>query len=48
MKATIKTYIVSAACSTREIQARSKKEAVQIFKNQVSAFISDNDKIKVS
>lgn len=47
MKATVKHYIVSAACSVREIQARSKDEACEIFKRQVKAFISNSDKIRV-
>lgn len=47
MKATVKFYRVSAACSVREINARSKKEAIEIFKKQVKGFISDSDKIIV-
>lgn len=48
MKAIVKNYIVSAACSKREIQARNKKEAISIFKTQVKGLISENDKIIIS
>lgn len=44
---TVKTYKVSTLTSSREIQARSKKEAIEIFKNQLKGFVSKSDKIKV-
>lgn len=47
MKAAVKLYRVSAACSVREINARSKKEAIEIFKKQVKGLISESDKITV-
>jgi hypothetical protein len=47
MKSQIKTYVVSTNFSSREIQARNKAEALRIFKLQVGAFISKNDKIKI-
>lgn len=47
MKAIIKLYRVSAACSVREINARSEKEVIEIFKKQVKNLISENDKITV-
>lgn len=47
MKKSIKIYRVSTCFSSREIQARSAKEAVQIFKSQLKGLISSNDKINV-
>ena len=41
-------YKVSSAFSTREINARSKKEAISIFKKQLGNLITDNDKITIS
>ena len=43
----MKTLIVSTQFSSREITARSKKEAIQIFKAQLKGLISENDKITV-
>ena len=43
----MKTYIVSTTFSSRQIQARNKKEAIQLFKQQLRGLISDNDKITV-
>lgn len=42
-----KVYIVSTDFSKREINARNKKEAINIFKSQMKNLISFNDKIKV-
>lgn len=42
-----KLYKVSSAFSTREINARSKKEAIEIFKRDLKALISENDKIEI-
>jgi hypothetical protein len=44
---TVKIYKVSTATSSREIQARSRKEAIEIFKRQLKGYVSDTDKIKV-
>ena len=46
MKA-IKLYKVNTRFSSREINARSKKEAITIFKAQLKGLISENDKITV-
>ena len=46
MKA-IKIYVVSTKFSKREIQARNKKEAKEIFKSQLKGFYS-NEKIAVN
>jgi len=43
----IKQYKVSTLFSSREINARNKKEAIQIFKNQLKNFVSNDDKITV-
>ena len=43
----MKTYVVSTDFSKREIEARSKKEAVKIFKSQLKSLISKNDKIAI-
>lgn len=43
----IKTYHVSTFFSARDIQARNKKEAVRLFKQQLGNLISDSDKITV-
>ena len=43
----MKTYIVSTTFSSRQIQARNKKEAIKLFKQQLRGLISDNDKITV-
>lgn len=45
MTTTIKLYRVSAAASVREVNARSKKEAVEIFKKQVKGLISESGRI---
>lgn len=37
-KQTIKTYTVSTSTSTREIQARSKKEAIELFKEAIRSY----------
>lgn len=44
---TVKIYKVSTATSSREIQARSKNEAIGIFRRQLKGYVSDTDKIKV-
>ena len=43
----MKTYVVFTDFSKREIEARSKKEAIKIFKSQLKSLISKNDKITV-
>lgn len=47
MKATIKTYIVTSGISRREIKARNKKEAAQLFRQQLKGVISEKDKVIV-
>lgn len=47
MKSSVKNYSVSTDFSSRNIQARSKKEAIFLFKQQLKGLISDNDKITV-
>lgn len=47
MKAKVKLYKVSTQFSSREINARSKSEAIQLFKAQMKGLISDSDKITV-
>lgn len=47
MKRTVKIYVVSTNFSSREIQARNKKEAVALFRSQLGAFVSDTDKITI-
>ena len=42
-----KLYKVSTQFSSREINARTKKEAISIFRYQVGNLISESDKIKV-
>ena len=42
-----KLYKVSSAFSSREINARSKKEAKSIFRSQLGNLVSESDKIKV-
>ena len=42
-----KLYKVSTDFSQREINARNKKEAINIFKSQMKNLVSHNDKIKV-
>lgn len=42
-----KLYKVSTDFSKREIIARSKREAVMFFKQQLKNFISDTDKIAI-
>ncbi len=42
-----KLYKVSTEFSSREINARSKKEAISIFRSELKTLISDNDKITV-
>lgn len=48
MKATVKNYKASSGFSTREIQARNKKEAIEMFKFQMRGYITKNDRITVS
>ena len=45
MKATIKIYKVSAMFSSREIQARNKKEAKELFLKQVPT--AKNEKLTI-
>ena len=47
MKPKVKLYKVSTQFSSREINARSKSEAIQIFKAQIKGLISGSDKIAV-
>ena len=47
MKATIKNYTVSTAFSSRTIQARNKKEAEMLFRQQLKNLVSENDKVTV-
>lgn len=47
MKQTTKNYKVSTFFSTREIQTRTKKEAINIFKSQLKGLVSESDKISV-
>lgn len=47
MKAKIKLYKVSTYFSSRDILARNKKEAVEIFKSELKNLISKSDKIIV-
>ena len=42
-----KLYKVSSAFSTREVNARNKKEAIEIFKRDLKTLISENDKIEI-
>lgn len=42
-----KLYKVSSTFSTREINARSKKEAIEIFKRDLKTLINENDKIEI-
>jgi hypothetical protein len=42
-----KLYKVSSAFSSREINARSKKEATEIFRKELKTLISENDKIEI-
>jgi hypothetical protein len=44
---TIKIYHVSTFFSSRDIQARNKKEAIRLFKQQLGNLISDSDKITI-
>ena len=44
---TVNIYKVSTLTSSREIQARSKKEAIAMFKEQLKGHISKADKITV-
>ena len=44
---TIKLYHVSTFFSARDIQARNKKEAISLFKQQLGNLISDSDKINI-
>lgn len=46
MKTSIKIFKVSTVTSSREIQARSKKEAIEMFKQDKSTFYT-NEKITV-
>ena len=43
----IKRYWVYTRFSSREIQARSKREAKVIFRKQLGSLISSNDEIKI-
>lgn len=45
---TIKIYKVSTMYSSREIQARNKREAIRLFKQQLGVLISKSDKITIS
>ena len=47
MKTKVKLYKVSTQFSSRELNARSKKEAIQLFKAQMKTLISNSDKIVV-
>ena len=47
MNATIKLFKVSTIFSSREVNARSKKEAIDIFKSQMRVLVSASDKITV-
>lgn len=47
MKATVKNYTVSTIFSTRQIQARNKKEAEMLFRQQLKSLVSDSDKVTV-
>ena len=42
-----KIYKVSTDFSSREIIARSKREAILIFRKELKTLVTDNDKIKV-
>lgn len=42
-----KLYKVSTDFSSREINARSKKEAITIFRKQLGTLVTDSDRIKV-
>ena len=42
-----KIYVVSTNFSRREIQARSRKEAIEMFRRQLGNYVSDTDKITV-
>jgi len=42
-----KIYKVSTDFSIREIIARNKQEAIEIFKRQIKGLISENDTIKI-
>ena len=44
---TIKLFKVSTKFSSREVNARTKKEAITIFKSQLGNMISKSDKIIV-
>jgi predicted type IV restriction endonuclease len=46
-KKATRIYIVESNFSRREIIARSKKEAKEMFKQQLKGFITDNDRITV-
>jgi len=43
-----KLFKVSTLFSTREVNARNKKEAVSIFRSMLKTLVSDTDKITVS
>lgn len=47
MKTKVKLYKVSTQFSSREINARSEREAIQIFIAQMKTLISESDKIVV-
>jgi len=47
MKTSTKLFKVSTLTSSREINARTKKEAISIFKTQLGNYVSDSDKITV-
>ena len=42
-----KLYKVSTQFSSREVNARTKKEAISIFRSQLGNLVSESDKIKV-
>ena len=43
----IKIYVVETDFSRRDIFARSKKEAIEIFRKEMKNLVTDNDKITV-
>ena len=47
MKAAIKNYTASTKFSTRQIQARNKKEAEMLFRQQLGVLVSESDKVIV-
>ena len=43
----VKIYVVETSFSRREISARSKKEAIEIFRREMKNLVTDNDTITV-